>query len=342
MKVDYSYYQQTVFSSSSTVSANETESDGFSTSGFENLLTEKYHCPYCHSNEQVPVSESESEDSLPDLSDFFGTQSRDFENIMQQVEASVSSMMDQVQDQISFLNTGFADFGNGEGFQFLPEDASSDFMQAVSGALESLQASGAGTNELLTVTTVISFEFNVTYSSGGSSCCGKDGSWDNGLSFSKVRDMVDEYGLFFRDDTQYADYANSMEQFFFQFDTMWEEMGLSRVAEDTDESKRTPEVEAFVKNLKEKGARVAWDEMNQEKIDKLIEERRALLEEMYGLNSEPPLPEEQRAKVEADIDEQLKDYKEELMDRFKTDNIEEVPKRPRMPTENLESILQTV
>lgn len=232
MKVDYSYYQQTVISSSANPSSSDdTNEDGFSTSGFENLLTEKYHCPYCHSNEQVPVSESSENQS--GLNDFFGMQSRDFENIMQQVEASVKSMMDQIGEQISFLDNGFADFGNGEGFQFLPEEASSGFMQAVSGALEALKTNGADTNQLLTVTTVISFEFTVTYSGGGSSCCGKDGQWDDALAFSKVSDMMDEYGVFFRENSEYAQYANTMEQFSFQFDTMWEELGLSKVTEES-------------------------------------------------------------------------------------------------------------
>lgn len=343
MKIDYSYYQQTVMSSSANASSSdENNEDGFSTSGFENLFTEKYHCPYCDSNEQVPVSQSESSEAQSDLIDFFGAQSTDFESIMQQVQASVTAMMDQVEEQISFLNTGFADFGNGNGFQFLPEEASSEFTQAVSGALEALQSSGADTNQLLTVTTVISFEFTLSYSGGGGSCCGKDGQWDNALSFSRVRDMADEYGLFFRENNEYAQYANTMEQFSFQFDAMWEELGLSKITEDSGDNERDPAVEAFVKNLREKGARVALNEMNQEKIEKLLEERREMLEDLYGLNSNPPLPAEQRAKIEADIDKELQDYKKELMERFKADKNEEVPNRPRIPSENLGTLLQTV
>lgn len=83
-------------------------------------------------------------------------------------------------------------------------------------------------------------------------------------------------------------------------------------------------------------------ELNEEKIEKLLEKRRDMLEDLYGLNSNPPLPAEQRAKIEADIDEQLQEYKKELMERFKADNEEEVPNRPRIPSENLGTLLQTV
>lgn len=332
MKIDYAYMQQTVFSS--TASSSGSNEEGSSTAAFENLLAQSYHCSYCNSNEEIPVSgDTENTTSGEDTY-------KNLANVMQQVQESVDSLMARVEDQLSFALPGVVGLGGGDDYRFLPDSVSNDMMQAVSDALEKVQENGDSPRQLLTVTTVVAFEFTASFSQGGvSSLQTVDGSIDDFLSGSIIQDVSEEYGAFFRQNSQYAEYANTMEQFFAQFSIQWEEMGLGA---KPAEEEHDPTVQAFLDKLREKGAYVSLVEMNQEKIDKLIQERREKLGEQYGLNCKPPLPPEEQTEIRAKIEDELQQYRKELTERFRAVNNEEAPNRHVIPTENLGSLLQTV
>lgn len=81
------------------------------------------------------------------------------------------------------------------------------------------------------------------------------------------------------------------------------------------EEESNPAVEAFWSEIREAGipGYALFQHVNWEKIEKLIEEKRAELEAAYGVNSEPPLSPEALAEAMKAIEEALADFRKELM-----------------------------
>ncbi len=110
--------------------------------------------------------------------------------------------------------------------------------------------------------------------------------------------------------------------------------------EESDE--RSAAVTEFIDALKKYGAAGYYLKQNQEKIDELIEKKKAELESKYGINNEPPLPESEKAAALDAMNEELEEYKkalyEELKERSKNEQKE---KTSQVNTEsNLSRMLQ--
>ncbi|ATB68721.1 hypothetical protein SJPD1_0606 [Sulfurospirillum diekertiae] len=80
-------------------------------------------------------------------------------------------------------------------------------------------------------------------------------------------------------------------------------------------------VDEFKKTLGTKGALTFFQDYNNEKIEKMIEEKKAELEDKLGLSADaqPPLTGNARAEALASLDQMLSDFRKQLMDKLNTD-----------------------
>ena len=92
--------------------------------------------------------------------------------------------------------------------------------------------------------------------------------------------------------------------------------------EVTETSESDAMVEEFKNALGTKGALTFFQDYNNEKIEKIIEEKKAELEGKLGLSadSQPPLTGEARAEALATLDQMLSDFRKQLMDKLNADN----------------------
>lgn len=81
-------------------------------------------------------------------------------------------------------------------------------------------------------------------------------------------------------------------------------------------------VEEFKKTLGTKGALTFFQDYNNEKIEKMIEEKKAELMDKLGLGegTQPPLAGNERAEALASLDQMLSDFRKQLMDKLNADN----------------------
>lgn len=110
------------------------------------------------------------------------------------------------------------------------------------------------------------------------------------------------------------------ENFFKIFDKKVNSNG-SNVVKDVTKN----EVEEFKKQLTSMGATAFWANLNQEKIQEKIEQKRQELAEQMGLNDENnQMTDEQKTTALEDLNKMLEEYIEELMDKLqnKTSNQE--------------------
>ncbi|QIR76550.1 hypothetical protein FA592_10075 [Sulfurospirillum diekertiae] len=89
----------------------------------------------------------------------------------------------------------------------------------------------------------------------------------------------------------------------------------------TEPSESDAMVEEFKKTLGSKGALTFFQDYNNEKIEKMIEEKKAELEDKLGLSADaqPPLTGNARAEALASLDQMLSDFRKQLMDKLNTD-----------------------
>jgi len=95
---------------------------------------------------------------------------------------------------------------------------------------------------------------------------------------------------------------------------------------DQEEQKRKDEVKeamkeaqkvGFLSDLKKYGGAAFYMVQNQQKIEELLEKKKAELEEKYGINSEPPLDPKARAEALKNIQDELEEYKKALQEEMK-------------------------
>jgi len=87
-------------------------------------------------------------------------------------------------------------------------------------------------------------------------------------------------------------------------------------------SESDAELEAFKAELKEKGALQFYQDYNFEKIDKLIEKKKAELEDKLGLSadSQPALTGEDRTSALSSLDDMLDAYRKQLQDKMQAED----------------------
>lgn len=81
-------------------------------------------------------------------------------------------------------------------------------------------------------------------------------------------------------------------------------------------------VEEFKNALGTKGALNFFQDYNNEKIEKIIEEKKAELMDKLGLGetTQPPLTGNERAQALVSLDQMLSDFRKQLMDKLNADN----------------------
>ena len=80
-------------------------------------------------------------------------------------------------------------------------------------------------------------------------------------------------------------------------------------------------VEEFKNTLGSKGALAFFQDYNNEKIEKIIEEKKAELMDKLGLGegTQPPLAGDERAQALASLDQMLSDFRKQLMEKLNAD-----------------------
>ena len=81
-------------------------------------------------------------------------------------------------------------------------------------------------------------------------------------------------------------------------------------------------LEAFKEALRTKGALQFYQDYNFEKIEKMIEEKKAELMDKLGLgeNAQPPLVGDERASALASLDEMLDAYRKQLQEKMQAED----------------------
>ncbi|ARU47779.1 hypothetical protein [Sulfurospirillum diekertiae] len=89
----------------------------------------------------------------------------------------------------------------------------------------------------------------------------------------------------------------------------------------TEPSESDAMVEEFKNALGSKGALTFFQDYNNEKIEKMIEEKKAELEGKLGLSADtqPPLTGNARTEALASLDQMLSDFRKQLMDKLNAD-----------------------
>ena len=89
----------------------------------------------------------------------------------------------------------------------------------------------------------------------------------------------------------------------------------------TEQSESDAMVEEFKNPLGSKGALTFFQDYNNEKIEKMIEEKKAELEGKLGLsaNMQPPLTGNARTEALASLDQMLSDFRKQLIDKLNAD-----------------------
>lgn len=89
----------------------------------------------------------------------------------------------------------------------------------------------------------------------------------------------------------------------------------------TEPSESDTMVEEFKNALGSKGALTFFQDYNNEKIEKMIEEKKAELEGKLGLSADtqPPLTGNARTEALASLDQMLSDFRKQLMDKLNAD-----------------------
>lgn len=91
--------------------------------------------------------------------------------------------------------------------------------------------------------------------------------------------------------------------------------------EITQPSESDTMVEEFKNTLGTKGALTFFQDYNNEKIEKMIEEKKAELMDKLGLSegAQPPLIGNARTEALASLDQMLSDFRKQLMDKLNAD-----------------------
>lgn len=90
----------------------------------------------------------------------------------------------------------------------------------------------------------------------------------------------------------------------------------------TETTEQDAAMAAFKEALSSKGALQFYQDYNNEKIEKMIEAKKAELTEKLGLgdDAQPPLVGQDRENALASLDQMMSDYRKELMEKLSANN----------------------
>jgi len=90
----------------------------------------------------------------------------------------------------------------------------------------------------------------------------------------------------------------------------------------TETTEQDAAIAAFKEALSSKGALQFYQDYNNEKIEKMIEAKKAELTEKLGLgdDAQPPLVGQDRENALASLDQMMSDYRKELMEKLSANN----------------------
>ncbi len=201
-------------------------------------------------------------------------------------------------EQIDFNDDGLTEVGLAKTFGLFNQNMPQEFRDTVLSALKEMKKSSSGESGLFSVVSALSFRFNAPLS-----------QFD--YSFDGVKSMIDEINSPDYKGYMASELKDSLNLFFEHFESAWNKAGYDKSGGESD-----PEVERFLKELVEKGAAAFLQKLNEEKIQKLIKDKKAELEEKYGLNANPPL--EGKAKQDAleAMNKELEEFTKELYERL--------------------------
>ena len=100
------------------------------------------------------------------------------------------------------------------------------------------------------------------------------------------------------------------------------ESSKSNTTTTASSSKNSDALESFKESLKSKGALQFYQDYNQEKIDKMIEEKKAELMDKLGLSSDsqPALTGTDRETALANLNDMLDAFKKQLQEKMKAED----------------------
>lgn len=100
------------------------------------------------------------------------------------------------------------------------------------------------------------------------------------------------------------------------------ESSKSNTTTTASSTKNSDALESFKESLKSKGALQFYQDYNQEKIDKMIEEKKAELMDKLGLSSDsqPALTGTDRETALANLNDMLDAFKKQLQERMKAED----------------------
>lgn len=257
---------------------------------------------------------------------------RDYHHLADNVDISTLSeegaynLLVHKYEQIDFNNDGLIQNGAANIVPVFPQDMSNDLKQSIVDTFTQLKDDGMSERDLFTLRAVVTFRLNInemnarlnealgrdaadtTPKTGYSDLVAAQESMHNpplgGYTDPHIIDLFDSFMEMLESK---MDPGSSTSQ---SSATAVQQSQESQESENEDQ-----QIASFFDKVRAAGGALSYiQQLNMEKIEKLIEEKRKELEEKMGLNAEPPLSPEKLEAAVAAIEDMLDAYKEDLLE----------------------------
>lgn len=233
----------------------------------------------------------------------------------------VNNLLKHMWEKTDSNGDGLIEVGAASTLPALPEDAPNEFKQAYVDSIKAAKADGMSDHDLFGVMAIMSFRFNAgVMSQHLSEELGQElHAQPFDYSYRGMMQVLDNINENFAKYGGDEAFNKTINRFFDYFEQVAEESGYAEQQESSRayESESNGAREAFFAKLDKLGAAGYIAEMNKEKIEKLLEEKRRELEAQYGLNAEPPLEGEALSNAMKAVADAMEDYRKQLMEQFK-------------------------
>lgn len=219
---------------------------------------------------------------------------------------------------------GLVEVGIAKNIPMFPESASNEFKQAFVDGIKAAKEGGMSDKDLFGGIAIMVFRFNAPVMAQRlSEETGQDfhvKPFDfsyNGMK--QVLENINENYAKYGGDEEFNKVINRFFDYFFEVaeESGYAESSSGDSSETESASEFSAEREAFFARLDQLGAAGYIAEMNKEKIEKLLEEKRKELEAQYGLNAKPPLEGEALSNAMKAVNEAMEEYRKQLLEQFK-------------------------
>lgn len=234
-------------------------------------------------------------------------------------------------EQLDFDGDGLVKNGIGTMIPAFPQDMPNNLKSSIVDALQQLKNEGLDDfRDISPVTMMLSFKFNAHAMLA--QLKDKPGPWENiqlskpNYDYSVLTEMQEN--LHHPTGGAYApqEYVERFDRFMEILDKIIEAKGGDiKSGEATGETagrknasqEEDTEVASFFDRVRAAGGAMNFiQQLNMEKIEKMIEEKRRELEGKLGVNAQPPLPPEELERVLKQIEEMLTEYKKNLLEEL--------------------------